>query len=78
VRKARLSFPWKVCASTPLENGFPKKDSETEKLIQEAHDSLQPLPLEGHAGQIGNLLDAIQTGSPLAGGRQLPDAIPWS
>jgi len=63
--KARISFPWKVCASVPLENGFPRKDIETEKLIQEAHDSLKPLPLEGHAGQIGNLLDAIQTGSPL-------------
>ncbi len=63
--KARVSFPWKVSASAPLENGFPRKDSATEKLIQEAHDSLQPLPLEGHAGQIGNLLDAIQTGSPL-------------
>jgi predicted dehydrogenase len=63
--KARVSFPWKVCSSTPLENGFPKKDTETERLIQEAHDSLQPLTLEGHAGQIGNLLDAIQTDSPL-------------
>ncbi|MGD9941339.1 MAG: Gfo/Idh/MocA family protein [Clostridia bacterium] len=63
--KARLSFPWKVCASTPLENGFPKKDSNTEKLLQEAHDAMQPLALEGHAGQIGNLLDSIQTGSPL-------------
>ena len=63
--KARLSFPWKVWASAPLENGFPKKDSDTERLIQEAHDSLQSLALEGHAGQIGNLLDAVQTGSPL-------------
>jgi UDP-N-acetyl-2-amino-2-deoxyglucuronate dehydrogenase len=63
--KARLSFPWKVWASTPLENGFPKKDVETERLIQEAHDSLQPLELEGHAGQIRNLLDAIQKDSLL-------------
>ena len=63
--KARVSFPWKVCSSTPLENGFPKKDIETERLIQEAHDSLQPLTLEGHAGQVGNLLDAIQKDSPL-------------
>jgi predicted dehydrogenase len=64
-QKARVSFPWKLCASTPLENGFPQKDCKTEQLIQQAYDSTQPLLQEGHPGQIGNMLDAIQLGSPL-------------
>ncbi|TVR74663.1 MAG: gfo/Idh/MocA family oxidoreductase [Spirochaetaceae bacterium] len=67
--RGRVSFPWKIHASRALENGFPEHDAQAEAEIQKAFESLAPLPLEGHAAQIGDLLSAIEKGSePLVDG----------
>jgi UDP-N-acetyl-2-amino-2-deoxyglucuronate dehydrogenase len=58
--KARVSFPWKVYASRSLENGFPEHDPELEQEIQKIYNSVPPLPHEGHAAQIKDVLTAIQ------------------
>ena len=52
--RARISVPWKVKASLPLENGFPQDDPATETEIQRFYDSLPAIPYEGHAGQFDN------------------------
>lgn len=60
-KNARVSVPWKVKASQSMENGFPKEDSQLEKEIQKLYDDLQELEYEGHAGQIEDVLTAIET-----------------
>lgn len=61
--KARISFPWKVAASTPLENGFPLRDEETEKNLHKLYEAVPPLEHEGHTAQIDNMLASVETGS---------------
>jgi UDP-N-acetyl-2-amino-2-deoxyglucuronate dehydrogenase len=63
--KARISFPWKVCASTPRSNGFPDPNEALEKAIQEEYDSLPAIPYELYEGEFDNVLTAIETGSPV-------------
>ena len=58
--RARISVPWKLKASLPLENGFPKDDPATEREIQSLYDSLPAIPYLGHEGQLDNLLSAIE------------------
>ncbi len=58
--RARISVPWKLKASLPLENGFPQDDPATEREIQSRYDSFPAIPYEGHAGQFDNLLGAIE------------------
>ena len=58
--KAKLSAPWNLVSSKPLPNGFPDNDEETLKAIQARYDSLPALTHEAHAGQIGNVLAAIE------------------
>lgn len=62
---ARISAPWKVTASVSRSNGFPEPNKELEAEIQRYYDSLPELPYEGHAGQIDNVLTAIETGAPV-------------
>ncbi len=62
---ARISAPWRVTASTSLPNGFPERDLELEEKIRKYYDELPDLPYEGHAGQIDNVLSAIEHGKPL-------------
>jgi len=57
--KARISVPWKIAAARSLPNGFPEENTETIKAIQARYDSIPALTLEAHAGQIGNLIAAI-------------------
>lgn len=57
--KARVSFPWKTYASRSLENGFPERDEELENRIQKSYNEVAPLPQEGHAAQIRDVLSAI-------------------
>jgi UDP-N-acetyl-2-amino-2-deoxyglucuronate dehydrogenase len=64
-KDARVSSPWKLKASKAKPNGFPSAYPEREEQIQSFYDSLPSLPYEGHAGQIDNVLSAIETGSPL-------------
>jgi predicted dehydrogenase len=60
--KARISAPWKVYASTSLDNGFPIENTELEKELSELYDSFPELLHTGHEGEIDNVLTAIETG----------------
>ncbi len=61
--KARISFPWKVYASKSRSNGFPDRDPDTEKEINEKYESLPNLQYELYEGEFDNMLTAIETGS---------------
>lgn len=62
--KARVSAPYDCFCSQPMPNGFPLKapDPAFEKKAAEYLASLPPLPYEHHAGQLDNVLTAIETG----------------
>jgi predicted dehydrogenase len=62
---ARISAPWRVTASISKPNGFPERNEALEQEIQRYYDELPKLEYEGHAGQIENVLDAIEQGTPL-------------
>jgi predicted dehydrogenase len=64
-RDARVSFPWRVCATTSRENGFGDPAPEREQALTRAFQELPPLDREGHAAQITDVLDAIEQGHPL-------------
>ncbi|WP_284646025.1 Gfo/Idh/MocA family protein [Paenibacillus silviterrae] len=64
-KEARVSAPWKVKASSSTSNGFPKPNAELEEQIQYLYDRLPELKHEGHAGQIDNVLTALETGAPV-------------
>ncbi|WP_127538887.1 Gfo/Idh/MocA family protein [Paenibacillus illinoisensis] len=64
-KEARVSAPWKVVASTARSNGFPEPNPELEQQIQQKADALQDVIHVGHAGQVENVLNAIEIGSPL-------------
>jgi predicted dehydrogenase len=70
--RARLAMPWAVYASTQKANGFPDRDEATEQALTDFYEHLPEVRHEGHAGQIDNLLAAIETGSGevLIDGRQ--------
>ena len=62
--KARISAPYDCFCSQPMPNGFPLKTSD-KAFEQKAADylaSLPPLPYEHHAGQLDNVLTAIENG----------------
>ncbi|MNC15136.1 putative 4,5-dihydroxyphthalate dehydrogenase [compost metagenome] len=59
---ARISAPWKVHASTSLDNGFPRKNEELEQELNELYSTLPKLKHTAHEGQIDNVLTAIETG----------------
>ncbi|MBU9721563.1 MULTISPECIES: Gfo/Idh/MocA family protein [Bacillaceae] len=59
-KKARVSAPWKLKASSAQENGFPVEDLSLEKEIQSAYDALPEVEFEGHTGQIHDFLQAIE------------------
>lgn len=62
---ARISVPWKVKASMSKANGFPETNLELEQRLQTYYDQLPEVQHEGHEGQVGNLLDAIEKNEPL-------------
>lgn len=59
---ARISAPWKVRASTSLENGFPKKNEGLEQELNELYSSFPKLKHVAHEGQIDNVLTTVETG----------------
>ncbi|CAH1210635.1 Inositol 2-dehydrogenase/D-chiro-inositol 3-dehydrogenase [Paenibacillus allorhizoplanae] len=63
--KARVSAPWKVKASNSTSNGFPEPNTELEEQLQTFYNQLPEVIYEGHAGQIDNVLTAIETGAPV-------------
>lgn len=65
---ARVSAPWKAVASTSRANGFPEPNRELEEKLRRHYESLPSLAHEGHAGQIDDVLSAIEAGvQPLVG-----------
>ena len=62
--KARISAPYDCFSSIPMPNGFPLKtpDPAFEKEAAEYLAALPPLPYEHHAGQLDDVLRAIETG----------------
>ncbi len=63
--RASIGVPWQVKASLPRENGFPEDNPELVARIQSLYDELPTLPNEGHVGQVGNVLAAIEGGEEL-------------
>jgi len=63
--KARISAPWRVAANLAQPNGFPtsEKNEELIKQLNDYYESLPQLTHIAHAGQIDNVLNAIETGS---------------
>ncbi len=63
--KARISAPYDCFCSQPMPNGFPLKTSDEafQKKAENFLSSLPPLPYEHHAGQLDNVLTAIETGT---------------
>jgi len=56
---AKISAPWSVKAELGRGNGFPSPNEELIEKIENFYMSLEPLEHEGHAGQIGELIDAL-------------------
>jgi UDP-N-acetyl-2-amino-2-deoxyglucuronate dehydrogenase len=63
--KARISVPWKVKASTANANGFPESNLALEQELQQLFDTLPEVVHEGHAGQINDVLTAIENQTPV-------------
>ena len=60
--KAKIAFPYSVFASQPQPNGFPLAEPD-EAFAEEAErylEHLPPLPWEMHAGQLDNVLEALE------------------
>ena len=76
--KARVSQPWKVTAERARPDGFPEGagDADLVARIEKVATDLEPLTHHGHAGQIGDMLDAIRTGrAPSADARDGRNAV---
>ena len=75
--KAAVAMPWKVMAFNAKENGFPAGNNE--ELIKQINDMYEGLPeVEhvAHAGQIDDVLTALETsGQPLITGQDGKNAI---
>lgn len=68
---AEVAVPWQVRASRQRENGFPDPDPERAAALDQFYQDSPAVPIEGHPGQIGNFLDAIDGKAPLwVDGRQ--------
>ncbi|WP_276356213.1 Gfo/Idh/MocA family protein [Cohnella caldifontis] len=61
--KARVSMPWKAVASVSKENGFPEENAALEQELTELADKVPPLRYTGHAGQLDDVLTAIENGT---------------
>lgn len=64
--KAKIAAPFACYASTSMGNGFPARNEALEKEIADYAASLPRIVHEGHAGQIDNVMTAIETGAPIA------------
>lgn len=61
--RAKVGIPWQLYASEEGDGGFPRRNPDLEAEIQRAAEEVAPLPYTGHAGQIDDVLRAIETGS---------------
>jgi len=60
--RAKIAMPWTVSAQAPAPNGFPKRehDAATERELGDYYEGLPALAHEGHAGQIDDVLTALE------------------
>jgi UDP-N-acetyl-2-amino-2-deoxyglucuronate dehydrogenase len=58
--KAAISAPWRVQASTAMDNGFPETNTALEKQIEQFYEQLPDVVHDGHDGQIANVLAALK------------------
>jgi UDP-N-acetyl-2-amino-2-deoxyglucuronate dehydrogenase len=61
-KKARISAPWKVYASKSQSNGFPERNEDLEKELNEYYESLPEAKYMGHTAQIDDVLNSLETG----------------
>jgi predicted dehydrogenase len=74
--RAGLSVPWEVSANSPDADGFPEQARDVETELATAAASQPALVHTGHAGQIVDLLDAIdENRAPICTGRQGREAL---
>ncbi len=61
--RAKIAMPWTVSAQAQQPNGFPRHehDAATERELDDLYASLPELRYEGHAGQIDDVLTALET-----------------
>lgn len=57
--KASIAVPWRVQASTAMDNGFPEANPALEEKINHLYDQLPEVMFDGHDGQIANVLAAL-------------------
>lgn len=74
-----IAMPWKALASRAgiPDKGFPVGNNDAFiGELNRLYESIPPLKHEGHAGQVGNVLDALDNGTePLLTGRDAMNAI---
>lgn len=61
--KARISAPWKTYASISKSNGFPNRNEELEKDLNNYYSTLPDIQNTGHTGLISNVLEALEQGT---------------
>ncbi|MDP4089644.1 MAG: Gfo/Idh/MocA family oxidoreductase [Bacillota bacterium] len=61
-KKARISAPWKVYASTAQNNGFPTRSESLEQEIEKFYESLPEAKYNGHTAQLDDVLNYFETG----------------
>ncbi|WP_319560676.1 Gfo/Idh/MocA family oxidoreductase [Marispirochaeta sp.] len=62
-KNARVSAPWKVCASSAKQNGFPVKNDDLQQRIKGYYATLPRIEFAvPHQGQINDVLQAIEDG----------------
>ena len=67
--KAKVAAPFSVYASISKPNGFPIENTELEQKIRDFVDAQPQLPYEGHAGELENVLSALENDTlPAIGG----------
>jgi UDP-N-acetyl-2-amino-2-deoxyglucuronate dehydrogenase len=61
--RARIAMPWTVSAQAARPNGFPERehDEATERELNQFYENLPALAHEGHAGQIDDVLTALES-----------------
>lgn len=59
---AKIEAPWDCKAYVSMENGFPEENKALEQALAEDYNAIPPLPHEGHAGEIGDMLCALEEG----------------
>jgi UDP-N-acetyl-2-amino-2-deoxyglucuronate dehydrogenase len=61
--RAKIAMPWTASAQAQQPNGFPQRDHDmaTERSLNDFYESLPALAHEGHAGQIDDVLTALES-----------------